>query len=82
MDQGLVPPNLDPAATIDPQGPAQAQAYDPGDPGWRKHVIKGGSFLCADNFCFRYRPPAREAGPPDTGSNHVGFRTVLRVPKT
>ena len=42
-------------------------------------MIKGGSFLCADDFCFRYRPPAREAGPTDTGSDHVGFRTVLRV---
>ena len=42
-------------------------------------MIKGGSFLCADNFCFRYRPPARQAGPSDTGSDHVGFRTILRV---
>ncbi len=72
-------PNLDPVVGADPQGPAEADAYDPGDPVERRHVIKGGSFLCADNFCFRYRPPAREAGPTDTGSNHVGFRTVLRV---
>ena len=40
------------------------------------HLIKGGSFLCADNFCYRYRPSARQAGPADTGSSHVGFRTV------
>ena len=72
-------PNLDPAAADSPQGPAEADALDPGDPSERKHVIKGGSFLCADNFCFRYRPPAREGGPTDTGSNHVGFRTVLRL---
>jgi formylglycine-generating enzyme required for sulfatase activity len=72
-------PNLDPAQAADPSGPTQPEAYDPGDPAERRHVIKGGSFLCADNFCFRYRPPAREGGPTDTGSNHVGFRTILRV---
>ena len=43
-----------------------------------QHVIKGGSFLCADNYCLRYRPAARQAGPPDTGSSHIGFRTVRR----
>jgi formylglycine-generating enzyme len=41
-------------------------------------LIKGGSFLCADNFCFRYRPAARQPGPPDTGQSHLGFRTVKR----
>jgi sulfatase modifying factor 1 len=41
-------------------------------------LIKGGSFLCADNYCLRYRPSARQAGPPDTGSSHIGFRTVRR----
>lgn len=43
-----------------------------------RHVIKGGSFLCADNYCYRYRPAARSAGPPDGGGSHIGFRTVLR----
>ena len=51
--------------------------HAPGDP-LRAHLIKGGSFLCADNFCYRYRPSARQAGPPDTGASHVGFRTVKR----
>jgi hypothetical protein len=41
-------------------------------------VIKGGSFLCSPNYCYRYRPAAREPGPTDTGENHIGFRTVLR----
>jgi formylglycine-generating enzyme required for sulfatase activity len=54
-------------------------APTPGDPGGREHVIKGGSFLCAPNFCYRYRPAARQPGPTDTGENHFGFRTVLRV---
>ena len=72
-------PGLDPDDARDPQGPPEARAHDPRTPGERRRVIKGGSFLCADNFCFRYRPPAREAGPTDTGSDHVGFRTVLRL---
>jgi len=54
-------------------------AFAPGDPGQRAHVIKGGSFLCSPNYCYRYRPAAREPGPADTGENHIGFRTVLRV---
>lgn len=70
-------PGLDPAETHDPVGPMARAAFAPGQE--QQHVIKGGSFLCADDFCFRYRPPAREAGPTDTGSDHVGFRTVLRV---
>jgi formylglycine-generating enzyme len=49
-----------------------------GDP-LRQHMIKGGSFLCADNYCLRYRPAARQGGPPDTGSSHIGFRTVSRA---
>lgn len=43
-----------------------------------RHVIKGGSYLCAPNYCFRYRPAAREHGPPDSGASHIGFRTVQR----
>jgi formylglycine-generating enzyme required for sulfatase activity len=50
----------------------------PGDPGARGRVIKGGSFLCSPDYCFRYRPAARQMGPTDTGENHIGFRTVLR----
>lgn len=49
-----------------------------GAPAERQHLIKGGSFLCADNFCLRYRPAARQGGPTDTGSSHIGFRTVSR----
>lgn len=49
-----------------------------GDPAAQTAVIKGGSYLCAANFCVRYRASARhpqEAGLP---TSHVGFRTVLR----
>ncbi len=47
---------------------------DPRDPGVAKHVIKGGSFLCSETYCSRYRPAAREAQSPDTGTSHIGFR--------
>jgi formylglycine-generating enzyme required for sulfatase activity len=57
-------------------------APDAGDPGARVHVIKGGSFLCSPDYCYRYRPAAREGGPSDGGENHIGFRTVLRIPLT
>jgi formylglycine-generating enzyme required for sulfatase activity len=52
--------------------------YESPSPNGRTHLVKGGSFLCADNFCYRYRPSARQPGPPDTGTSHVGFRTVKR----
>lgn len=39
-------------------------------------VIKGGSFLCAPNYCARYRPAARHAQEEDTGASHLGFRTA------
>jgi formylglycine-generating enzyme required for sulfatase activity len=43
-----------------------------------RKVVKGGSHLCAPNYCRRYRPAARHAQPIDTGMSHVGFRCVLR----
>lgn len=41
-------------------------------------VIKGGSHLCAPNYCLRYRPAARQPQAVDTSTSHVGFRCVLR----
>ncbi|AFM18777.1 hypothetical protein Mycch_4055 [Mycolicibacterium chubuense NBB4] len=43
-----------------------------------RRVIKGGSFLCADSYCRRYRPAARRPQPVDTGMSHIGFRCVQR----
>jgi len=40
------------------------------------NTIKGGSFLCADNFCRRYRPAARQPQDVDFSTNHIGFRVV------
>ncbi len=65
---------------VDPRGPAVEASYDPGQPQFRvpRRVIKGGSFLCADNYCQRYRPAARRPQMVDTGMSHLGFRTVVR----
>jgi len=43
--------------------------------------MKGGSFLCAPNYCRRYRPAARMAQPADTSTCHLGFRCIRRVAK-
>jgi formylglycine-generating enzyme required for sulfatase activity len=40
------------------------------------NVIKGGSFLCAANYCARYRPAARQFQERDLGTDHIGFRLV------
>jgi len=41
-------------------------------------VIKGGSFLCAPNYCQRYRPAGRMPLAVDTSTCHLGFRCVVR----
>ncbi len=63
----------------DPVLSDEGASSDPRDPGVAKHVIKGGSFLCAPNYCSRYRPAAREAQSPDTGTSHIGFRLMAPV---
>ena len=47
--------------------------------GVQRHVIKGGSYLCAANYCARYRPSARQFQELDLGTNHLGFRLVYPV---
>jgi formylglycine-generating enzyme required for sulfatase activity len=49
----------------------------PGETFPRK-VIKGGSHLCAPNYCLRYRPAARQGETIDTATGHIGFRCVVR----
>jgi formylglycine-generating enzyme required for sulfatase activity len=53
----------------------------PQSPGARfgRKVIKGGSHLCAPNYCLRYRPAARQAETVDTSTCHIGFRCVVRA---
>ena len=65
-------------APRDPRGGSQEESLDPRQPQFRvpRKVIKGGSFLCADSYCLRYRPAARRPQMVDTGMSHVGFRCV------
>ncbi|MFO0926217.1 MAG: formylglycine-generating enzyme family protein [Gemmataceae bacterium] len=60
------------AVTVNPQGPAQS--LDPRHPFGPSRAQRGGSFLCNDSYCSRYRPSARHGCSPDTGMSHVGFR--------
>jgi formylglycine-generating enzyme len=57
-----------------PQGPGRS--FDPDELGVVKRVHRGGSFLCTDQYCSRYMVGTRGKGEPDTGTNHLGFRTV------
>ncbi|MGE3784194.1 MAG: formylglycine-generating enzyme family protein [Alphaproteobacteria bacterium] len=63
-----------------PRGGGETASYDPRQPAIRipRKVLKGGSHLCAPNYCRRYRPAARHAEPVDTSTSHVGFRCVIR----
>ena len=45
-----------------------------------RRVVKGGSYLCAPDYCLRYRPAARQGQAVETASTHLGFRCVLRAP--
>jgi formylglycine-generating enzyme required for sulfatase activity len=67
-------------APENPRGPGPDGSYDPLQPRIRipRKVLKGGSFLCAPNYCRRYRPAARHAQMLDTATNHIGFRCIQR----
>ena len=64
--------------TADWYGGSEAASRDPSQPQFAipRKVLKGGSFLCADSYCLRYRPAARRPQMVDTGMSHVGFRLV------
>lgn len=61
-----------------PRGGEASASHDPAQPQFAvpRRVIKGGSFLCADSYCRRYRPAARRPQMVDTGTSHIGFRCV------
>lgn len=63
-----------------PRGGDPEGSRDPNQPQFTvpRRVIKGGSFLCADSYCSRYRPAARRPQAIDTGMSHIGFRCVIR----
>jgi formylglycine-generating enzyme len=68
------------ADTRESDGCCAGASHDPQQPQFRvpRKVVKGGSFLCADSYCRRYRPAARRPQPVDTGMSHIGFRCVMR----
>ena len=70
------------AWTAHPKATDQAALPDAMPTGMRSahtplQVIKGGSFLCATNYCMRYRPGARQPQERDLATSHLGFRTVV-----
>ena len=71
-------------APANPRGGDLETSYDPAQPQFPigRKVIKGGSHLCADTYCLRYRPAARRPQMIDTGMSHVGFRCVRRPTAT
>jgi sulfatase modifying factor 1 len=65
---------------LNPRGGPEDASYDSCQPEIKipRKVLKGGSHLCAPNYCRRYRPAARHPEPVDTSTSHVGFRCVVR----
>ena len=63
-----------------PRAGREDNSYDPRTTNVKipQKVIKGGSHLCAPNYCRRYRPAARHAEPVDTSTSHLGFRCIRR----
>lgn len=63
-----------------PRGGDREASVDPNPPGLRipRKVMKGGSHLCAPNYCRRYRPAARMPQAIDTSTSHLGFRCIAR----
>jgi len=60
--------------SVNPRGPSDS--YDPAEPDVSKRVQRGGSFLCTDQYCSRYRVGTRGKGEIKTATNHAGFRCV------
>jgi formylglycine-generating enzyme required for sulfatase activity len=72
---------LDCCGLRNPRGAEEGESFDPRMAHLRipRKVMKGGSHLCAPNYCRRYRPAARMAQPIDTSTSHLGFRCVRRM---
>ena len=77
----VVKPCCGPA--VNPRIQSPDKSYDPAQPQFRipRKVVKGGSHLCAPNYCLRYRPAARQPQMIDTGMSHIGIRCIVRGAK-
>jgi formylglycine-generating enzyme len=73
-------------AVANPRGGDRERSYDSQESDLAvrmpRKVMKGGSHLCAPNYCRRYRPAARMPQPVDTSTSHLGFRCIVQVPGT
>jgi formylglycine-generating enzyme required for sulfatase activity len=68
-------------APLNPRVQSPEQSYDQTNVGSARiprRVIKGGSHLCAPNYCLRYRPAARQPQMEDSSMSHIGFRCIVR----
>jgi formylglycine-generating enzyme len=65
-------------APKNPRVTSGEQSYAAGETIARR-IIKGGSHLCAPNYCLRYRPAARQGEAIDTSTSHIGFRCIIRA---
>jgi sulfatase modifying factor 1 len=67
---------------VNPRVVSPDASYDACQPNIKipRKVVKGGSHLCAPNYCLRYRPAARQPQMIDTGMSHLGFRCIVRLP--
>jgi len=63
--------------SINPKGPKDS--YDPDEPDVEQHVQRGGSFLCSDDYCMRYKAGSRGKGETNSAGNNLGFRCVKDV---
>lgn len=64
-----------------PKAATMEASYDPATPQVMipRRVIKGGSHLCAESYCQRYRPAARHPQAIDSSTSHIGFRCIIRI---
>jgi formylglycine-generating enzyme required for sulfatase activity len=67
------------AAGVPRNPPGPADSFDPQEPGVKKRVNRGGSYLCSDEYCSRYVLGSRGKGDVDTGTSNLGFRCVRAV---
>jgi formylglycine-generating enzyme len=68
-------------APRNPRVTSPDESYVAGEPGAHipRRVMKGGSHICAPNYCLRYRPAARQGEAVDTSTGHIGFRCIVRA---
>jgi sulfatase modifying factor 1 len=69
-----------PQPVRNPRGPGSS--FDPQEPGIKKRVTRGGSFLCTDQYCSAYEAGVRGKAAIDSGTNHIGFRCVKNGPRS